>query len=89
VVCDHRRGQHPSEPLNSHEERNLVMRHEPSGFCPLVQPAVDRRCWPARAYRGPVALRDQQPTLHELAYQAEPGYLAPLIQPWRGGGDAA
>jgi len=30
MVCDHHRGQHPSEPLNSHEERNLVMRHEPS-----------------------------------------------------------
>jgi hypothetical protein len=89
VVCDHRRGQHPSEPLNSHEERNLVMRHEPSGSCPLVQPAVDRRHWPSRAYRTPVALRDQQPTLHQIAHQAEPGYLALLVQPRRGSGDAA
>jgi hypothetical protein len=85
VVCDHRRGQHPSEPLNSHEERNLVMRHEPSGSCPLVQPAVDRRPSPRRPYRALVALRDQQPTPH----QAEPGDLAPLSQPRRGGGDAA
>ena len=85
MVCDHRRGQHPSEPLNSHEERNLVMPHEPSGSCPLVQPAVDRRHWPSRAYRTPVALRDQQPTLH----QAESGDLALLVQPRRGGGDAA
>ena len=61
------------------------MRHEPSGSCPLVQPAVDRRDWPSQAYSAPVALRDQQSTPH----QAEPGYLAPLIQPRRGGGDAA
>jgi hypothetical protein len=44
VVCHHHRGQHPSEPLNSHEERNLVMRHEPSGSCPPVQRTTDRRC---------------------------------------------
>jgi hypothetical protein len=89
MVCDHHRGQHPSEPLNSHEERNLVMRHEPSDSCPLVQPAVDRRCAPCRPYGATVTLRDQQPTVHEAARQAEPGYLALLIQPRRGGGDAA
>jgi hypothetical protein len=44
VVCDHHRGQHPSEPLNSHEERNLVMRHEPSGSCPPAQQARSMRC---------------------------------------------
>jgi hypothetical protein len=44
VVCDHHRGQHPSEPLNSHEERNLVMPHEPSGSCPPVQQASAKRC---------------------------------------------
>jgi hypothetical protein len=65
------------------------MRHEPSGSCPLVQPAVDRRCAPCRPDRATVALRDQQPTLHEVAHQAEPGYLALLIQPRGGGGDAA
>ena len=43
MVCDHHRGQHPSEPLNSHEERNLVMRHEPSGSCPPVQQACRER----------------------------------------------
>jgi hypothetical protein len=89
VVCDHRRGQHPSEPLNSHEERNLVMRHEPSGSCPLVQPAVDRRCAPCRPYSATVALCNQQPTLYEVARQAEPGDLALLVQPRRGGSDAA
>jgi hypothetical protein len=40
MVCDHHRGQHPSEPLNSHEERNLVMRHEPSGSCPPLKPSL-------------------------------------------------
>jgi hypothetical protein len=44
VVCDHHRGQHPSEPLNSHEERNLVMRHEPIGSCPPVQQACRKHC---------------------------------------------
>jgi hypothetical protein len=89
VVCDHRRGQHPSEPLNSHEERNLVMRHEPSGSCSLVQPAIDRPGWTSRASSAPVALRDHQLTLHQITHQAEPGYLAPLVRPRRGGGDAA
>jgi hypothetical protein len=89
VVCDHRRGQHPSEPLNSHEERNLVMRHEPSGSCPLVQPAVDRRYSPCRPYSATVDLRDQQPTLHEVAHEAHPGYLGLLLQPRRGGNYAA
>ena len=65
------------------------MRHEPSGSCALVQPAVDRRDWPSQAYRAPVALRDHQPTLHRIAHQAEPGDLALLIQPRSGGGDAA
>jgi hypothetical protein len=65
------------------------MRHEPSGSCPLVQLSVDRRHWPSRACRTPVALRDQQPTLHQVAHQAEPGDVAPLVQPRRGGGDAA
>jgi len=54
VVCNHRRGQHPSEPLNSHEERNLVMRHEPNGSCPLVQPAVDQHHSPRRPCSAPV-----------------------------------
>jgi hypothetical protein len=40
MVCDHHRGQHPSEPLNSHEERNLVMRHEPIGSCPPLKPSL-------------------------------------------------
>jgi hypothetical protein len=65
------------------------MRHEPSGSCPLVQPAGDRRYWPCRPYSATVALRDQQPTLHEVAHQAEASYLALLVQPRRGGGDAA
>ena len=89
MVCDHHRGQHPSEPLNSHEERNLVMPHEPSGSCPLVQPAVDRRSSPCRPHSAPVAFCDHQLTLHEVAHHAEPGYLALLVQPRRGGGDAA
>jgi hypothetical protein len=29
-----------SEPLNSHEERNLVMRHEPIGSCPPLKPSL-------------------------------------------------
>jgi hypothetical protein len=40
MVCDHHRGQHPSEPLNSHEERNLVMHHEPIGSCPPLKPSL-------------------------------------------------
>jgi hypothetical protein len=44
MVCDHHRGQHPSEPLNSHEERNLVMRHEPSDSCLPFQQTAGRRC---------------------------------------------
>jgi len=44
VVCDHHRGQHPSGPLNSHEERNLVMPHEPSGSCLPVQQAPTKSC---------------------------------------------
>jgi hypothetical protein len=65
------------------------MRHEPSDSCALVQPAVDRRCAPRRPSSAPVALRDQQPIVHEAARQAEPGYLALLVQTRRGGGDAA
>ena len=65
------------------------MRHEPSGSCALVQPAVDRRCAPCRPSSALVALCDQQSTLHEVAPQAEPGYLALLVQARRGGGDAA
>jgi hypothetical protein len=42
VVCDHHRGQHPSEPLNSHEERNLVMRHEPRS---LLSKGLSGRWW--------------------------------------------
>jgi hypothetical protein len=86
VVCDHRRGQHPSEPLNSHEERNLVMRHEPSGSCPLVQPTADRRCPP---YTTAVARRYRQWTLREVAHRTQVSHLAMLAQHWRGGGDAA
>jgi hypothetical protein len=51
AVCDHHRGRHPSEPLNSHEERNLVMPHEPSGSLAPVQPAADRRCPSCRAVK--------------------------------------
>jgi hypothetical protein len=40
MVCNHHRGQHPSEPLNSHEERNLVMHHEPIGSCPPLKPSL-------------------------------------------------
>jgi hypothetical protein len=58
VVCDHPRGQHPSEPLNSHEERNLTMRHEPSGSRPPVQPDPARRCLTCRTARLP----DEFPT---------------------------
>jgi hypothetical protein len=54
AVVAHRRGQHPSEPLNSHEERNLVMRHEPTGSCPPVQQAPRTRC-PACGQAMPLA----------------------------------
>ena len=54
VVCDHHRGQHPSEPLNSHEERTLVMPHEPSGSCPPIQQAPAKRC-PACGRLRPLA----------------------------------
>jgi len=54
AVCNHRRGQHPSEPLNSHEERNLVMRHEPTGSRLPVQQAPCTRC-PACAQATPPA----------------------------------
>ncbi len=53
VVCDHR-GQHPSEPLNSHEERILVMPHEPSGSRPPVQSAT-AKCCPACDQAKPLA----------------------------------
>jgi hypothetical protein len=52
VVCHHHRGQHPSEPLNSHEERNLVMRHEPSDSSSPVQPTAGRRCPSCRVVRS-------------------------------------
>jgi hypothetical protein len=51
VVRQHHRGQHPSEPLVCHDERNLVMRHEPSDSCPRVQQTVDRRCPACRTVR--------------------------------------
>ena len=83
MVCDHRRGQHPSEPLNSHEERNLVMRHEPSGSCPLVQPTADRRCAP---YTAAVARRYRQRTLREIAHRAKVSHLAFLAEHAEQGG---
>ena len=81
MVCDHHRGQHPSEPLNSHEERNLVMPHEPSDSRPTVQPIADGRCAPCRPCGAAVALRYRQ--------RAEASHPALLAQHRGGAGDAA
>ena len=58
VVRQHHRGQHPSEPLNSHEERNLVMPHEPSDSCPSLQSTDDRRCPSCQTVKLPEDLLD-------------------------------
>jgi hypothetical protein len=89
VVCNHRRGQHPSEPLNNHEERNLVMPHEPSDSRPIVQPIADRRCAPYRPCGAAVALRYWQRALRGVTHRAEASHPALLAQPRGGAGDAA
>jgi hypothetical protein len=89
VVCDHRRGQHPSEPLNSHEERNLVMPHEPSDLRPPLQLAADRCCGPYRPCGAAVALRYRQQALQGVGHGAEASHPALLAQHRGGDRDAA
>jgi hypothetical protein len=76
MVCNHHRGQHPSEPLNSHEERNLVMRHEPSGSYPPLKASLT----------GAVGLSGavEPPTTCLRWYSLSAGCWAPADAPTRG-----
>jgi hypothetical protein len=65
------------------------MPHEPSGSCPLIQPAADRHCAPSRSYGAAVARRYWQRNLRQVAHRTEASHLALLDQHRGGGGGAA